>query len=1016
MTFSGLKASFRGPRARAWFRRGLVVAFVLLVVLVEFHTSWFQSWIFSRTNARLSYKLAAGPSSSIAFPQGGPFDDRRGYSKIPALQKRLENHGFRVVEQARQSATMAWIIDQGISPPDRYPVVAGLEIRGAGEVPLYQYAPSEYLFQDIDAIPPMLVKTLLFLENRELGGNSPARRNPAIEWDRLFKAVLLYAGSKLGLPVSVQGGSTLAVQLEKYRHSPRGRTESGLEKLRQLFSASLKAYRDGPETRSWRNRIIVDYLNTVPLAAAPGYGEIHGLGEGLKAWFGLKLNEVVDTLNSDGVTEAKARAFKHVLALLVAVRGPSVYLIEERESLEERVARQARLLTNAGIIDRALAEALTTVPVEFSPSAPEPPQPSAVLNKAANAQRTTLTELLATPNFYDLDRLHLQVDSTIDVSLQEKVTALLRTLMDPTVVKSHNLDGEKLLEGADPKPVVYSFLLVERTEEGNVVRVHADNLPKPFDFNKSVKLELGSTAKLRALSHYLEVVAGLWQEFTTLDKQALRKTQAGAHDPITRWAGEMLNQDPKMKLESFLDRALERRYSASPYEPFFTGGGLHHFENFDPLDNGRVLSVREAFRHSTNLVFIRLMRDLVAYHRARLPYDADALMADPNHPARAPLLKQIAGEESRAALQRAYQKFGRLSRDEIVARLLGKRAESPRHLAILFFAWQLEDGEAALADWLAERKQNVPAAELARFHRLYASERFNLADYAFLLSLHPLELWCAGELIRKPGLPWQELLARSESARDTASTWLFKTKNQRAQDLRLRIRIEKDAFARLAPYWRRLGFPFATLVPSYATAIGSSSDRPLALAELMGIIANDGTRRTITSLKRIRFARGTPYETLFEPAAKPGEQLLLPEVARALKKLLADVVEEGTARRLKGAFRSADGTTEIVGGKTGSGDNRFQTFGRGGQLISSRATNRTAAFVFYIGDRYFGVITSYVQGEESGRYRFTSALPVAVLKLLAPTLMARLEESDDRKFIDASRDTARAWPAVIAGS
>jgi hypothetical protein len=32
-------------------------------------------------------------------------------------------------------------------------------------------------------------------------------------------------------------------------------------------------------------------------------------------------------------------------------------------------------------------------------------------------------------------------------------------------------------------------------------------------------------------------------------------------------------------------------------------------------------------------------------------------------------------------------------------------------------------------------------------------------------------------------------------------------------------------------------------VPSYATAIGSSADRPLALAELMGIIVNDGQRR-----------------------------------------------------------------------------------------------------------------------------------------------------------------------------
>jgi hypothetical protein len=80
-----------------------------------------------------------------------------------------------------------------------------------------------------------------------------------------------------------------------------------------------------------------------------------------------------------------------------------------------------------------------------------------------------------------------------------------------------------------------------------------------------------------------------------------------------------------------------------------------------------------------------------------------------------------------------------------------------------------------------------------------------------------------------------------------------------------------------------------------------------------------------------------------------------------------------------------------TGGKTGSGDNRFQTFNRYGAVTSSRATNRTATFVFYIGDRYFGVITAYVQGREAENYRFTSALPVTLLKLLAPTIIERLD-------------------------
>ena len=51
--------------------------------------------------------------------------------------------------------------------------------------------------------------------------------------------------------------------------------------------------------------------------------------------------------------------------------------------------------------------------------------------------------------------------------------------------------------------------------------------------------------------------------------------------------------------------------------------------------------------------------------------------------------------------------------------------------------------------------------------------------------------------------------------------------------------------------------------------------------------------------------------------------------------------------------------------------------------------SRTAAFAFYIGDRYFGIITASVAGKAAGQYQFTSALPVTVLKLLAPQINAR---------------------------
>ena len=69
------------------------------------------------------------------------------------------------------------------------------------------------------------------------------------------------------------------------------------------------------------------------------------------------------------------------------------------------------------------------------------------------------------------------------------------------------------------------------------------------------------------------------------------------------------------------------------------------------------------------------------------------------------------------------------------------------------------------------------------------------------------------------------------------------------------------------------------MVPSYATAIGSSSDRPVALAELVGILINDGMRRSSVSLATIHFAGGTPYETRLERAPEKAERVLAPEIA-----------------------------------------------------------------------------------------------------------------------------------------
>jgi hypothetical protein len=339
-------------------------------------------------------------------------------------------------------------------------------------------------------------------------------------------------------------------------------------------------------------------------------------------------------------------------------------------------------------------------------------------------------------------------------------------------------------------------------------------------------------------------------------------------------------------------------------------------------------------------------------------------------------------------LKRFYTRYSGLTLRESVDRMLRGRP-TERRLAMLFYAWYPGSREEDLGEWLHAHLGPTSPARVHRLARGYGNPDLELPDYAYLLSRHSLEVWSAGELLRTPDLTWTEFLARAEEPRQISSAWLFQPRNRRAQERYLRQRMEQDAFQRMTPYWQRLGFPFP-LVPTYATAIGSSGDRPAALSELMGIIVNDGRRQPVRLVTRLHFAAGTPYETIVTPAARGGKTAMDPAVAKALRRVLAGVVEGGTARRLAGVFVDGDGAPVAIGAKTGTGDNRRRTFSRGGGVRSSRAVNRTATLVFYVGDRYYGVLTAFVPGAPAGKHRFTSALPVALLNLLAPAINDRL--------------------------
>jgi membrane peptidoglycan carboxypeptidase len=168
----------------------------------------------------------------------------------------------------------------------------------------------------------------------------------------------------------------------------------------------------------------------------------------------------------------------------------------------------------------------------------------------------------------------------------------------------------------------------------------------------------------------------------------------------------------------------------------------------------------------------------------------------------------------------------------------------------------------------------------------------------------------------------------------------------------------------------------------------------------VGIILNDGMLRPTATIETLHFAAGTPYEARLERRHEESTRVMLPEIASVVRSTMVDVVENGTARRLRGGFDKVSNAPVQIGAKTGTGDHRRKTFDRRGNLLTSEAVNRSATVVFFIGDRLFGNLTIFVAGEAADRYSFTSSLPAQLLKALAPALKPLMKD-DEVLTVDA---------------
>ncbi len=1042
-------------------RRAFIVLCTLATLAVtyainyEVSTSHLQSKYLAEFGQQLYFWTDTAPNPKLQFPKAGPYDVRLGYTHIPTAIDRLAANDYAINTQAQHSQSLDAILSRGLYAPYSEKNSAGLNILDRKDHSIYQTKFPEHGFATFDEIPNLVVQTLLFIENRDLLDQAHPNHNPAVSWKRFAGASLAMSARVFGATGSVHGGSTLATQLEKFRHSDRGLTQSGRDKITQMASASVRAYLNGPDTTNARQKIVLDYLNGVPLAAVQGHGEVHGLLDGLEAWFDSDPQQLMSAFHADrpaisatktqhidqDLLQQQAEAYRKVLSLMLAHRRPSYFLVQDPAALHDLTDQYLRVLAQANVISEPLRDAALLTKVDVKRSVPEPLTASFVERKAVDRIRTHMLQTLDLKGLYDLDRFDLTVKTTIDATAQKDVSQTLGKLNDPVFASTLGLlqEGQRMLSPtSDLSQLVYSFTLYETTPAGNLLRVQADSFDQPLNINEQVKLDLGSTAKLRTLVTYLEIIAELHARFSPLAADELNRLAAQSQDSLTRWAANYFAQKSKNSqpedntLQSTLDAAMNRYYSGSPAERFFTGGGVHTFSNFNNRRN-HVMTVHEAFQHSVNLPFIRMMRDIALYYTYIDSTRVHDILDNTQNPERRMFLERFAEQEGRTFQERFIHKYRGKSNDEILQALSKSREFTPRQLAVAYRAIAPENDFETFATYIKNNiKQPLTDGLLSDLYQTHAPGSFNLSDQAYLARIHPLEIWTAHYLRQNPTATHKEIIDNSRTTRQEIYSWLFRTNRKNQQDKRIKILLEEEAFTHIHRAWKRLGYPFDSLVPSYATAIGSSADRPAALAELIGIIQNDGMRLPTRSVTEYEFAKNTPYETTLTLNTPKPERVLAPEVASTARAALRGVVQHGTARRVDKSFVTHDGTILEVGGKTGTGDHRVKRYSTGPgpkRLLETRSINRTATFAFFISERFYGTLTVFVPGEDSANFHFTSALPAQLLSALAPALMPIIDpqspapqpESIDnalnvaQNLVATSQDAATPSPTIQPG-
>ena len=168
----------------------LAAVLVLSLSALELRSSWLESQVLSAIARRATFVVKPGPSRAQARPGRGPHDKRLGFSELTEFMRRLEARGYRIDTQAWNSPVSLALRHLGFFPIYHEKNQTGLVILDRDGEALYCASYPRQVYSNFESIPPLIVDTLLFIENREMLDSSHPFRNPAIQWGRLSHAAV----------------------------------------------------------------------------------------------------------------------------------------------------------------------------------------------------------------------------------------------------------------------------------------------------------------------------------------------------------------------------------------------------------------------------------------------------------------------------------------------------------------------------------------------------------------------------------------------------------------------------------------------------------------------------------------------------------------------------------------------------------------------------------------------------------------------------------------------------------